>query len=57
MKGVIILLHKKSFEFCIKYLIRAEFICKKCEKLKKNVKCLADLLAEKEYVIDVDTMH
>ena len=42
--------------FCIKILIRAKFICKKCEKLKTNAKCWADVLAEKEYVIDVDTI-
>ena len=33
-------------------MIRAQFICKKCEKLKKNAKCWADVLAEKEYVIE-----
>ena len=37
-------------------MFRAQFICKKCEKLKKNVKCWADVLAEKEYVLDVDTI-
>ena len=37
-------------------MFRAQFICKKCEKLKKNVKCWADVLEEKEYVLDVDTI-
>ena len=38
-------------------MIRAQFICKKCKKLKKNAKCWANVLAEKEYVIDVDKIH
>ena len=37
-------------------MIRAQFICNKCKKLKKNVKCWADVFTEKEYVIDVDTI-
>ena len=27
------------------------------KKIKKNAKCWADVLAEKEYVIDVETIH
>ena len=39
-------------------MIRAQFICKNCKKLKKNVKCWADVLAEKNIcIIDVDTIH
>ena len=34
-----------------------QIICKKCKKLKKNVKCCANVLTEKEYIIDVDTIH
>ena len=33
-----------------------EFICKKCEKLEKNVKCWADVLTEKEHVININTI-
>ena len=38
-------------------MIRAQFICKKCKKIEEDVKCWADVLAEKEYIIDFDTIH
>ena len=34
----------------------SQYICKKSEKLKKNAKCWPDVLTEKEYVIDVNTI-
>ena len=33
-----------------------QFICKKVQNLKKNVQCWVDVLTEKEYIIDVDTI-